>query len=224
MKDVIHLRNKPVTTTTRKIRWLLITVVLVGATLAVMYTQHSSRSKLQETSAIAGRTHSQESNPANSTETTAIAINQYQEPMANKSGKPILDFSAIDESVVGQPFKISASVKEGCKNDTIECPLVMASIARLIKEPRDVGWAARMEDTIHATVDRRGSGEYVIRNLECRASICILEVECRTGTFTARYDDAITSSLRPNALTIGVPEYDPSGTIVHVELMDFERR
>jgi hypothetical protein len=51
-----------------------------------------------------------------------------------------------------------------------------------------------------------------------------LEVEVRVpGAFNGRYEKVITSSLRPNAMTIGAPEYDSSGVSFHVELMDFER-
>jgi len=101
----------------------------------------------------------------------------------------------------------------------------MASVAKMTEEPRDTDWAAKMEEKIQAAVDMQGSGKYVIRNLECRTSICILEVETHVpGGFSGRYDKVITSSLRPNAMTISVREYDSSGTPFHVELMDFERR
>jgi hypothetical protein len=138
--------------------------------------------------------------------------------------KPV-SMSGIDESVVDQPFQISASIREGCKGDTIECQLVMTSVARLVKEPRDIDWAAKVEEKIQAAVDTQGPGRYVIRNLECRTSTCVLEVEVHVpGAFNGRYDDSLFSSLRPNAMTISVPEYDASGTRFHVELMDFARR
>jgi hypothetical protein len=101
----------------------------------------------------------------------------------------------------------------------------MTSVARLVKEPRDIDWAAKTEEKIQAAFDMQGPGKYVTRNVECRTSTCILEVEVHDpGAFKGRYDDSLFSILRPNALTISVPEYDASGARFLVELMDFERR
>lgn len=131
----------------------------------------------------------------------------------------------IDKSVAGRLFDVSESVKQACKTDTIECPLVMQSITSMIKEPRDLQWAAAMEETIQAAVDARGSDKYVTRNLECRTSICILEVEVHVpGGFNGRYDKSVTTRLTPNAAAISVAEYDSSGARFYVEVMDFHRR
>src|SRR5258708_14189178 len=131
--------------------------------------------------------------------TTPAIETQEKIVLDDNSKKSGSTFSGIDESVVGQAFQVSASVKEGCRRDTIECPVVMDSVARMIKEPRDRDWATHVEEKIQAAVDGQGPGRYVIRNLECRTSICILEVEVHTpGAFNGRYEGAITSILRPN--------------------------
>lgn len=132
--------------------------------------------------------------------------------------------SDIDVSVVGQPFQISVSVREGCKDDHSECPLVMASVAKMVAEPRDIAWADKMEEKIQAAVDMQGPGKYIIRNLECRTSTCVLEVEIRVPEPFPRYQDLIDSSLRPHAAVTGLPEYQLSGESYRVELMDFTRR
>ena len=132
--------------------------------------------------------------------------------------------SEIDVSVVGQPFQISVSVREGCKGDDSECPLVMASVAKMVAEPRDIAWAEKMEEKIQAAVDMQGPGKYVIRNLECRTSTCVLEVEIRVPEPFPRYQDLIDSALRPHAAVTGLPEYQLSGESYRVELMDFARR
>jgi hypothetical protein len=216
--------------TGRKSNWLLVAVLLIVLTLAVIYARYSQRLttsvpnispsskhlKLPDSSVTAGRTSSQD---------LKAEKNSIEMTSTDKSNSPAATFSRIDESVVGQVFQVSDSVKEGCKSDTIECPLVMASVARMAKEPRDIDWAPRMEEKLQAAVDMQGPGKYVIRNVECRTSTCILEVEVHAPEpFVARYDDVIFSSLRPNALTISAPEYDSSGARFSVELMDFARR
>src|ERR1700730_3752049 len=125
------------------------------------------------------------------------------------SGKSVSTSSGVDKSVVGQAFRVSDPVKESCKRDTIECPVVMESLAKMVKEPRDLYWAAKMEEEIQAVVDAQGPDKFVVRNLECRTSICILEVEVHDlGSAVPRYDNAIVSNLRPNGLVIGETELD----------------
>jgi hypothetical protein len=224
----------------RKWKWkwgsLAVLFIVTLAAIGVRYSQRliasrdistsSARLKQQETSAATHRTL-ERVQAGNLVENTSIPAAETQEKKAidARSRTRVSTISGIDESVVGQAFQVSASVREGCTRDAIECPLVMDSVARMIKEPRDIDWAAKMEEKIQGAVDIQGPGKYVIRNLECRTSICILEVEIHVpGAFNGRYEDAIFSSLRPNALTIGVPEYDPSGVPFSVELMDFARR
>jgi hypothetical protein len=208
--------------------------MLIAVTLAVIYAHYSQwfettipstsapGSKSLQLSTTASRTSFQHSEERNTTGFTSILAND-EKAIIEKSTEPRL--SGIDESVVGHAFQISASVRAACKSDAIECPLVMASVAKMAEEPRDVDWAAKMEEKIQAAVDMPGPGKYAIRNLECRTSICILEVEVHVpGAFNGRYEDVIFSSLKPNAMTISVLEYDQSGIPFHVELMDFQRR
>jgi hypothetical protein len=209
-------------------------VVLTVVTLAVIYAHYSHwfetavpstsppSSQSWHTPATTRRTSFQDSEALNTIGNPSIRAKDGK-AIINKSTEPTL--SGIDESVVGHAFQISASVRAGCKSDAVECPLVMASVAKMAEEPRDIDWATKMEEKIQAAVDMQGPGKYTIRNLECRTSICILELENRVpGAFGGRYEKVIASSLRPNAMTISVPEYDSSGTPFHVELMDFERR
>lgn len=198
---------------------------VVAVTMGILYTWHTVDLRpLPAASPTARNTPAQastEGNPTKSTSHPTPTTRDYQVIADNSAGRSL---SGIDQSVVGRPFQISASVKQGCMGETVECPLVLASVARMVNQPRDIDWAKKMEEKIQGVVDRQKPGAYLIRNLECRTSTCILEVECRDGPFVARYDQAITSSLRPNALTIGVPEYDSSGASFSLELMDFVRQ
>src|SRR5882724_4807676 len=174
-------------------KWILVSLaVLFVVTLAAIVARYSQRLtairdihtsstsfKPQGTSVATHRSLLEGVQAGNPVENTSIPATETQEKHAinSKSKTPVSTFSGIDESVVGEAFQVSASVREGCKRDTIECPLVMDSVARMIKEPRDNDWAAKMEEKIQGAVDMQGPGKYVIRNLECRTSICILEVE-----------------------------------------------
>jgi hypothetical protein len=144
---------------------------------------------------------------------------------ASELGNRVSTPRGIDISVVGQAFHVSDPVKEGCKRDTIECPVVMESLARMAKEPRDMYWAAKMEEEIQAVVDAQGSEKFVVRNLECRSSICILEVEVHDpGSVVDRYNNAIVSNLKPNGAAIGETELDASGAHFNTQLLDFYRK
>jgi hypothetical protein len=213
--------------TLSKRKWVPLALALIVVALAVMYAHDSSRHPLSarlgvRNTVTAHTTPIGDLKAGNSNTPIPAAKAREEKAKYDNSIGPISTFSGIDESLVGQPFQISASIGEGCKNDLIECPLVMASVARMVKEPRDIDWAARMEKRLQAVADMQGAGRYVIRNLECRTSTCILEVEVRPGTFP-RYDPAVTADLRPNALVTG-SERDASGEVYIVELMDFARR
>jgi hypothetical protein len=176
-----------------------------------------------DTAATAHTIPSQESNGAASTIPTANT--KTENASVDDLVKPLSAPSGVDKSVVGQAFQVSDAVKERCKRDTIECPVVMESLARMVKEPRDMYWAAKMEEEIQAVVDGQGSGKFVVRNLECRTSICILEVEVHDpGSLVPRYDNAIVSNLKPNGLVIAETELDASGAHFNTELLDFYRK
>ena len=189
---------------------------------AATLTPHSSiaKSDLSATPSNASRGE----NSGNTFEAQSTAKIYNGRPILKASTTPTSVVSEIDNSVVGRPFEISSSVREGCKSDTIECPLVMESVAKMVKEPRDIEWAARMEETLQAAVDSGNAGKYSIRNVEGRTSTCILEIEVRVPDAFPRYDNVITSVLQPHALTIGAFESDSSGQRYHIELMDFFRR
>lgn len=166
---------------------------------------------------------SQESNAA--AFTTPIANTRTNGASVGDLGKRVSTLSGIDKSVVGRAFHVSDSVKESCKHDTIECPVVMESLARMVKEPRDMYWAGKMEEVIQAVVDAQGSEKFVVRNLECRSSICILEVEVHDpGSVVDRYNKVIVSNLKPNGAAIGETELDASGAHFNTQLLDFSRK
>jgi hypothetical protein len=74
----------------------------------------SARSKVQDT-VTSHATPSQDLKAGN--RMTSIQAPVREEKAKNDNSiKPVSAFSGIDESVVGQPFPISASIREGCKS------------------------------------------------------------------------------------------------------------
>jgi hypothetical protein len=217
----------------RRKLWVVAALALLIATVAVicvrprrleaaagLHTMGASLFRRNESSEV-GR----DTKDAKNFEVQAVSIPEKRPPKSMPENHSTLPLpSGIDESVVGQAFQISASVRDGCVGENIECPLVMASVAKMVSEPRDIEWAARMEEILQAAADKAGYGKFSIRNVECRASICILEIAVRVHETFPRFEPFISSVLRANGAAIGLAESDPSNQRYVVELMDFSRR
>lgn len=95
-----------------------------------------------------------------------------------------------DRSVIGRPVKISPSVQTKCKEESAVigdedsfCEAAFQLVKKMVGEPRDLKWAPMTESLLQGYVHAIESeiGEIVMRNLECRKSICILEVASQYG-------------------------------------------
>jgi hypothetical protein len=80
--------------------------------------------------------------------------------------------SRTDSSVIGRPFALSASLKAEMSKDEAFRP-ARESLEQVARESRDAEWANAGESQIQALME----GRYSIRNIECRATICAVEVE-----------------------------------------------
>lgn len=85
-------------------------------------------------------------------------------------------------------FSISPSVAEGCHR-MIErygsmsgCRTALAMLAKLAQEHRDVAWAHRMETEVRDIIEQVPGG--LVRTLECRATLCALEVASSDPMFS----------------------------------------
>lgn len=214
---------------------MMVAVVLIAVVLAVLFsmwhgfavseTATPNKSFASSTMEAISPTERKDTNVANIAGTPSAATVITHDVKRNSGiASGLTPAPSTDQSVVGRPFEISESVINRCKEDVIECPLVMASVAKMTAEPRDIQWAKKMEERLQAAADMEVAGQYVIRNLECRTSTCIVEVELRGPNLFPRYQDSISSALRPHAAVIGAPEYDSLGEQYHIELMDFARR
>jgi hypothetical protein len=80
-------------------------------------------------------------------------------------------------AVIGQPFRISKSIKEFCDAAPRPpmCEQAMALLAAMQSEPRDPRWAASMEALVAKSMRVGGKDWVQIRALECRSTRCALE-------------------------------------------------
>src|SRR5882724_1930123 len=126
-----------------------------------------------------------------------------------------------DRSVIGTPFSVSASVTASCTLDKIVCPRVYKKLAEFANEPRDNAWAAQEEANIQNQIESQGPDKYSIRNLECRTTICAVEVSSISNQYLGMaYYYMVKYSLSQD-LGTGAYETDPLGDRVGVRLMTF---
>jgi hypothetical protein len=127
-----------------------------------------------------------------------------------------------DRSVIDRPFPVSASVVAGCR--LVACPELDEALAKFSAEPRDSMWAPGVEQELRDFVDAQ-SGKYTIRNIECRSTMCMVEVASISGSFL----EGISMSPQLDKLLLsGVGgfgyERDPSSARVTVTTIPYNRR
>lgn len=79
--------------------------------------------------------------------------------------------SRADSSVIGRPFALSASMQAELSKSEAFRP-ARDRLDQMARESRDTDWANAKETEIQALME----GRYSIRNIECRATICAVEV------------------------------------------------
>jgi len=86
----------------------------------------------------------------------------------------------IDERVIGREFPISESLRKACEDElSVED---LERIERFAGEPRDRGWAAGAEELLYSMIEAR-SPDFAARRIECRKTVCLMEVESRLGAW-----------------------------------------
>lgn len=77
---------------------------------------------------------------------------------------------------VGRPFPLSDSVREACKQRKWCIDLALPLLAEFAGERREPNWAPLMEAEIGRFVAKRESDGFSLRVVECRTSLCVVEV------------------------------------------------
>jgi len=84
-------------------------------------------------------------------------------------------------SVIGRPFPMSASVSTSCKRLTGGlCEEFLRPLSAFAEEPRDAVWAPSAEEKLRRYVEA-GPSDISLRSVECRQSLCVIEVAAIPG-------------------------------------------
>ena len=128
-------------------------------------------------------------------------------------------------SETNRPFPTSESVRHDCQGTSAGvgiCEAVMQLLQKFAEEPRDPGWAPDTEARIRAFVESEG-GKFAIRALECRTSVCAVEVESVHGPYLGvDYQTQVDNGLEDSVASFG-DEKHTLGQKVTVTLRLLER-
>ena len=158
----------------------------------------------------------------NSRTTPSPEISVRERPYFQDSGTSSLS-SGVDRSVIGIPFPVSASVEAYCINKApLHCEREHQALAKMAQQPRDEAWAAKTESQIQDEVISQGPGIYSIRNIECRSSICAVEVKSLSRAYIgANYNFLAVNGLFDDLNMFASPENDELGRRTQVTLVIF---
>jgi hypothetical protein len=127
-------------------------------------------------------------------------------------------------SVIGRPFPVSASVEKGCRRGVDTCDEVYELLLEMAQEPRDFAWATDMEAKLRDYVKNIEPDKFSIRTIECRTSLCVVEVASIHGPlFGIQYKAPLYKKLS-NSIGMFGYEADPSSARVTVTLLAYTRR
>lgn len=122
------------------------------------------------------------------------------------------------------PYVLSESVKQECARIAhlakADCNDHLTAIARLASEVRDPAWADATEESIRSIVDSQPG--FRVRSLECRSSVCALEIESPTSIFRQKHFQAISADIT-DIDRILVHEHPSSSLRVKVTSITFQR-
>lgn len=128
-------------------------------------------------------------------------------------------------AVIGRPFPVSTSVEATCRLLGGSCDEKLDGLlTEFAQQPRDPAWAPDMETTLRNHLTTAEPDKYTIRALECRTTLCAVEVASLYGA----YHGAPYVFVRGNDLFNGSAMYgyesSQSMERVTVTLRTFERR
>lgn len=90
----------------------------------------------------------------------------------------------MNSSVIGRAFPVSTASRDFCSQQETgsasSCSSIEDAFANFSEEPRDNGWAEKMENELREYVGTQ-EYRYTILALECRSSLCAIEVVSPDG-------------------------------------------
>jgi hypothetical protein len=127
------------------------------------------------------------------------------------------------EKIVDRTFHVSASVDEACVKLVLFCRNGKALLNALAEEPRDEDWATTTEDLIRKGIARKELPHQTIRALECRSTLCAVEVVSPTEKVRFSADIEYRLMRRDGSFLFG-READKSGIPIWVSVDFFHRK
>jgi hypothetical protein len=149
----------------------------------------------------------------------------------NSSGRtpsPTDSAERTDRSTIGTAFPVSASIVAACNEPGLNavhfCSGLYEDLTKLANEPRDLAWAANMEQKLQAYVERDFK-DSPVRNIECRTSWCAIEVVSSDRQFSAvfHYPNPLNDQLQPQNWAVST-EKDASSANLHVLIVTYKRK
>lgn len=125
----------------------------------------------------------------------------------------------VDSDVPVKPVAISETVLDACtvrieqRRGAEDCDALNSYISRMGRQPRNVSWAEGTEKLLRDYIEST-EGDFSIRLLECRESLCISEVSSIHGQLPLderwQSQGILIEKLWPRTALV-VHEKDPSG-------------
>ena len=124
-------------------------------------------------------------------------------------------------SVVGRPFPVSPTVEKMCRHFKLTCDETLEGLlSQFAQEPRDPPWSAKAEAALRDYVLLNEPGKFSIHTIECRTTLCIVEVESPYGQLRCTQKPAF--KLGCWISTTGY-KAGPGGGRITVSLKTFQR-
>src|SRR5579871_4348760 len=120
-------------------------------------------------------------------ENTIDSVAQAERPAGDSSSatESTPQDSPDAQSVQGRAFPVSRSVKASCR---VGCEDLNEVLSQFAQQPRDPVWARSAETKLRNLVLKE-NGKYTIRAIECRTSLCVIEVASIYGSFEIKWPD-----------------------------------
>jgi hypothetical protein len=209
---------------------VVLTALLLMCVIWSIDAKRPEASHVQKILPIAGNVEPRRS-PVAKVHTDTIRQNSNVRRLDAGTGIVSASAQGTDFAYVDVPFPVSASIISGCNNEHLyvpSCTRVLARLATMMQEPRDLAWAPGMEQKIQDEILSEAGGIFGVRNVECRLTICALEV---TSQLSPPYGVYITPPLEfinPNKLYSDVLGYSPterddSGAKITITLVVYRR-
>lgn len=158
------------------------------------------------------------------TDRTVTAVDVGGGEAATENASEDQEVESGAEPAAGRPFPASASVNRTCQEGQA-CAHLKEELRLFAAEERSGRWARNLERRLAAFVDESKRGEFKIRNVECRTTRCVMEVEAAEQPLYLYVEDEpyLKDHLYSGIGDLGF-EKGPGGETIFVTLLTYKRQ